>query len=77
MCNGWGLLRGMMSPHYNHRPEFDDVVAKEQAYAYAVEDRCALHWRDEQLHRVVSCGGNAYILDATNGELQKTLIDLR
>ena len=75
--NGWGLLRGMMSPHYNHRPEFDAKVAAEHAFAYAVEDKCALHWRDETLLRAIDCGGSAYILDATQGELVKQRIDLR
>ena len=71
VCEGRGLLRGLMSPHYNQRPEFDEVVVKQRAMAYAVEDKCALHWRDETLLRVVTCGGKAYLLDATQGILDK------
>ena len=75
VCAGWGLLHGMMSPHYNRRPEFDEVVRAEGAFAYAVEDRCALHFGNESLVRVVSCGGHAYTLDATQGFLDKKMLE--
>ena len=72
--NGLGTLKGLMTPHYNHRPEFDKVVEERRSTAYAVEDNCALHWGNERLVRVVSCGGNAYRLDATSGVLEKHLL---
>ena len=39
VLDGWGLMRGMMSPHYNQRPEFDRVVA--DAHAFAGQERDA------------------------------------
>jgi len=59
---GLHLLRGMMSPHYNLRPEFDQVVLEDGSPAIAVEDNCALHLRDEKIVAVVSTGGHAYRL---------------
>ncbi len=65
LMDGWGLLHGAMTPHYNLRPEFDQVVRREGMHAYALEDNVALHFGDGQIKRVVSTGGKAYELDAT------------
>jgi len=59
---GLHLLRGMMSPHYNRRPEFDEVVLQDGSPAIALEDNCAIHYRDEKPVAVVSTGGKAYRL---------------
>lgn len=75
LMDGWGIMRGMMSPHYNHRPEFDDVVLSQRAFAYAIEDNCALHFADGTLRRVLSTGGKAYTLDAREGTLVKTELE--
>ena len=76
VMQGWGLVRGMMSPHYNLRPEFDSVVAGLGVRAYAIEDNCAVHWADETPCRVVTTGGKAYVLDATEGPLVRTELTL-
>lgn len=72
--DGLGTIKSLMTPHYNHRPEFDDIVLSRGSTAYAVEDCAALHFATEALKRVVSCGGNAYFLDATSGVLVKRLL---
>lgn len=73
VMRGMGTLKGMMTPHYNLRREFDDQVIERQIPAWAVEDDCALHFVDEKLRRVVSCGGKAYRLELDeDGRLQKT-----
>lgn len=71
LMDGWGLLHGTMTPHYNLRAEFDEVVLREGIAAYAVEDNCAIHWADGKIRRVISVGGHAYFLDAGSGELIK------
>lgn len=77
LMDGWGLLHGMMTPHYNQRPEFDSIVIGERAAAYAIEDNCALHFADGVIRRTVTTGGKAYYLDATSGELVKTEINVQ
>jgi len=77
LMDGWGLMRGMMTPHYNMRAEFDDLVIKERAIAYAIEDNCALHFADGVVKRTVTTGGKAYLLDAREGVMQKSEINIQ
>lgn len=77
LMDGWGLMRGMMTPHYNMRTEFDEIVLRERALAYAIEDNCALHFADGVVKRTITTGGKAYLLDAREGTLQKTEINLQ
>jgi len=77
LATGWGLLHGTMTPHYNLRTEFDDVVLRERLTAYAVEDNCALHFADGVLRRTITTGGKAYLLDATEGELVKKELNIQ
>jgi dipeptidase E len=74
VMDGWGLMRGMMTPHYNLRTEFDDVVRREKAFAYAIEDNCAVHFADGVVRRTITTGGQAFVLDAREGELKKDVL---
>jgi dipeptidase E len=63
--DGLGKLKGMISPHYNHRQkDFDRVLAETGGCAYAVEDNAALLFVDGVPRRVLSAGGCAYFLEA-------------
>lgn len=68
VSDGLGILKGMMSPHYDDRPEFDDI-AKNSPLAYAVENKSALVFDDETLVKTLSAGGNSYLF--TKGERTK------
>ena len=45
--DGLGLIPGIMTPHYNRRPEFDEI-AKDYPVKYAAKDNEALLFLDEQ-----------------------------
>ncbi len=68
VSDGLGILKGMMSPHYDDRPEFDDI-AKNSPLAYAVENKSALVFEDETLVKTLSAGGKSYLF--TKGERTK------
>lgn len=56
---GLGILKGIMSPHYDNREEFNDI-AKEFPLAYAVENNSAIVFENEILVKSLSSGGNSY-----------------
>lgn len=62
---GLGILKGIMSPHYNERPEFDDV-AKNYPIAYAVENNSAIVFEDGVFVKTLTSGGNSYLLKEGN-----------
>jgi peptidase E len=58
MRDGLGFLPGSCCPHYNgeaqRRPLYHRVVAEGFPAGYAVDDGCALHYRDTALAEVVT-----------------------
>jgi len=74
---GLGTLKGAATPHYNSRPEFDEV-AKSKGYplSYAIEDDAAILFEDEAPVGALSAGGNAYRLTFEQGEIRKERFDL-
>src|SRR5215212_6073121 len=58
MHDGLGFLPGSCCPHYNgeaqRRPLYHRVVAEGFPAGYAVDDACALHYRDTTLAEVVT-----------------------
>ncbi|MBQ3116685.1 MAG: peptidase E [Clostridia bacterium] len=73
---GLGILEGAMCPHFNER-EQDFVEALKKGSlkgAYCVENDCALEFIDGKFSKVISAGGNAYIIKNNNGEIEKTLL---
>ncbi|MBQ7369347.1 MAG: peptidase E [Clostridia bacterium] len=74
MFKGLGWVKGVVSPHYNHRVnEFDKIVAEKYALAYGIEDDAAIVLEDEQIVKKVSSGGCVYALNGA-GELKKKLL---
>ena len=74
MFKGLGWVKGVVSPHYNHRVnEFDKIVAEKYALAYGIEDDAAIVLEDEQIVKTVSSGGCVYALNGA-GELKKKLL---
>ena len=73
---GLGILEGAMCPHFNEREQdFIEALKKGSLKgAYCVENDCALEFIDGKFSKVISAGGNAYIIKNNNGEIEKTLL---
>lgn len=70
---GLGIVKGLISPHYNERQiDFDEVIL-EGGYkeAYGVENDAALEFVNGKLVRSISAGGKAYRIINEGGELKK------
>lgn len=63
--DGLGILKGIMSPHYDDREEFDSI-AKDYPLAYAVENKSAIVFEDGVPKKTLTSGGNSYLFK--NGE---------
>ena len=71
---GLGVLDGAMCPHFNER-EQDFIEALKKGHlngAYCVENDCAIEFIDGEFSRVISGGGNAYIVKKTEQGITKT-----
>ena len=72
---GLGTLKGAATPHYNSRPEFDDVMLSQRyPLAYAIEDNAAILFEDERPVGALSSGGTAYRLTLEAGKLKKEVL---
>ena len=76
ICDGIGVLDGIMCPHYNHRFEdFDkEFLSSTEEFALAIQDDCATVFENGQLVKIISSGGNAYKLVKNNGKIEKILL---
>ncbi len=75
LCPALGYLKGLACPHYNERQnDFDGLVLRRGGVATAIENDCALIYRDGELCECVSAGGMAYELESKDGELIKNEI---
>lgn len=59
VTEGLGILKGLMSPHYDNRIEFDEIT-KCYPLAYGVENKSAIVFRDGKLTESFTAGGKAY-----------------
>ena len=74
MHKGLGWLKGKISPHYNERMlDFDEIVLYNRDCAWGVENNAALEFADGEPVRSISAGGKVYRLDASGGELKKSI----
>jgi len=62
ILQGLGLIKGVMCPHYNERPEFDEV-AKNYPLCYAAENNAAIIFEDGKAVKSLSSGGKAYVFE--------------
>ncbi len=76
MADGLGYIGGTITPHYNMRTEFDGLMLRNAvAEAYAVEDNCAIVFKNEQLaYSLTSGSSSAYILQCAGKEIIKSKI---
>ena len=69
---GLGTLKGAATPHYNSRPEFDDVMLSQRyPLSYAIEDNAAILFEDERPVGALSSGGTAFRLTREEGKIKK------
>lgn len=61
VCDGLGILNGLMSPHFDERTEFDDIAKAYDGTAYAVDNKCAVVFENGEPSRVLTAGGKAYV----------------
>lgn len=70
-----GYLSGLACPHYNERVEdFDQIVLSQNRSALAIENDCAVVFKDGIISGAVSSGGKAYALSTINGSIIKEQI---
>ena len=67
LYDGLGWIKGVVSPHYDDRKEFDEIVVKNRYRAYGIENYAALEIIDGEPNRSISCGGSVYYLDGSGG----------
>lgn len=75
MQKGLGWLGGTACPHYDERIEdFDKTVASipNDLSAFAIENCAALEFVNGALSRSISCGGKAFLIEKSQGEIRKT-----
>ncbi len=70
---GLGLLDGAMCPHFNEREnDFTEALKNGQlSGAYCVENDCAIEFVDGKFSKVISGGGNAYLVEKTEQGIVK------
>ena len=69
-----GWVKGKISPHYDERMlDFDEIVLYNRWCAWGLENNSALEMQDGEPARSISAGGRVMLLDASSGELQKTV----
>ena len=74
MYKGLGWVKGKISPHYNERMlDFDKIVLYNRDCAWGVENGAALEIVDGIPVHSISGGGKVYRLDASDGELKKSV----
>lgn len=74
---GLGILDGAMCPHFNER-ETDFISAMKNGNlkaAYCVENDAAIEFTNGKLTKVLSSGGNAYLVKNEKGEIIKTTLE--
>ncbi len=59
---GLGLLKGIMSPHFDNRLEFQEI-AKNYPLAYGIENKSAVLFEDGILVKSFSSGGKSYLFN--------------
>ena len=74
---GLGVIKGTMCPHFNERE--DDFInatkTEKDFYAYALENDCALVFKNGELERKISSGGKAYVCTRDENGFNKVEIE--
>ncbi|MBQ8684688.1 MAG: peptidase E [Clostridia bacterium] len=76
MFKGLGVIKGVISPHYNARTlDFDKIVCYNYDRAYGIEDNAALVIEDGEIVGSVTSGGSAWLLERKEGAVVKTEVE--
>ncbi len=76
IIEGLGIIRGLVSPHYDERAEFDSIVIAQGTPAIALQNNSAAVFVNGTLKGALSSGGAAYSLTPDGGALKKRLIKI-
>ena len=75
VVGGLGFIEAIHCPHYNERGEFDDFMRSQTKPAIAIENNCAIVYKDGTYRVIQSCEtAHAYLLRNTCARLEKTLL---
>ncbi|MBO7525274.1 MAG: Type 1 glutamine amidotransferase-like domain-containing protein [Clostridia bacterium] len=76
-AKGLGIIKDACSPHYNLRKVdlFNAFSTSGLNSMLAIEDDCALIYKNEKLSGSFSAGGNAYVLRNNGGTVEEYLIN--
>ncbi len=76
VMDGFGIIKGLISPHYEERAEFDRIVLESATPALALENNSAAVFVNGILKGALSSGGTAYVLTPDNSKVVKQAIPL-
>jgi dipeptidase E len=76
VVNGLGLIDAIACPHYNERGEFDDFMKSQTKPGIAIENNCAVVFRDGTFRIIKSDdSSHAYLLRSTPAGMEKILLN--
>ncbi len=75
---GLGVIDGALCPHYNEREkDFGDAFIKSSLRkAYCLENDCAIEFINGEFSKVITAGGNAYLLEKEGEQTVKRQIEI-
>lgn len=75
LLEGLDIIPFIHCPHYEEREEFDEFMKTQDIKAIAIENNCAIVFKDG-LYKVINSldSANAYILENINGKINKQVI---
>jgi peptidase E len=79
--NCLGFLPGSFCPHYDsevrRRPTYHRFIAEGLADGWALEDGTALHYKGQELQRIITgrVGAKAYRVEKVDGEVRETAVE--
>lgn len=73
ITDGLGIIDGLICPHFNEREKDFTVAFTVGDYdsAYCIENDAAIEFTDGKATKVISSGGNAYVMKNENGRAVK------
>jgi dipeptidase E len=70
ILKGLGYINALVTPHYNIRHAyFDSLLLELKKSAYAIEDNCAIIFKNEMFSDVISGGGKAFKIEIEKNAL--------
>ena len=73
---GLGVLKGLCCPHFNEREKdfTEEFLKANKEYAFCIENDCAIEFVNGTPQKIISAGGNAYLMKNVNGKAVKEIL---